>query len=74
MWYGVPVLCMPRFGDQFATLAVVEELGVGLGFPFSSRRSLADVREALQTLLQPDNRSEAGARLGVQCRRMGWLP
>ncbi|XP_034230158.1 UDP-glucuronosyltransferase 2B33-like [Thrips palmi] len=60
MWYGVPVLCMPRFGDQFATLAVVEELGVGLAL--SKERSLADVRQALQTLLQPDNRYRRAAQ------------
>ncbi|KAJ1524652.1 hypothetical protein ONE63_011135 [Megalurothrips usitatus] len=72
MWYGVPVLCMPRFGDQFATNALVEKHGVGRGL---LQRTLPAIRTALRQLLAPDSRErKASARMARLLRRLPQSP
>ncbi|KAJ1518987.1 hypothetical protein ONE63_011404 [Megalurothrips usitatus] len=59
LWHGVPVLCIPRFGDQFAAMALVQKHGVGIGI---RQRTLAAFRAALGQLLAPGSSEREAAR------------
>ena len=72
LWHGVPIVCLPGFGDQPDNAARVASQGAGLALPFIWKVREKQLHEALTRLLtEPSFRHAAGAvgkRLRAQKR------
>jgi hypothetical protein len=68
MWHGVPILCMPGFGDQPDMAARPAHHGAGLALPYIWKAKEEEVYAALMRLITEPSFKESAQKLSRRLR------